>query len=120
MSLSQCLDTGPQRIGPTGTHAALPASPAPPIHDRSKVVFPLPGGADTTITRADAPSRPNSPPPTLPRIEPSGLTSIFAPVRRGTEPLLRTTVAATMDRRFESASAISRQSVGFSCEFVKS
>src|SRR5207245_8256146 len=44
----------------TVTHAALPAVPAGLIHDRSRTVFPLPGGADTTVTRADAPSRSNS------------------------------------------------------------
>ena len=31
------------------------------IHDRSRTVFPLPAGADTTVTRTRAPSRPNSP-----------------------------------------------------------
>ena len=35
--------------------------PVSPIHDRSSTDFPLPGGAETTVTRADAPSRPNSP-----------------------------------------------------------
>src|SRR5262249_1959861 len=44
----------------TVTHAALPAAPAWLIHDRSRTVFPLPGGADTTVTRADVPSRSNS------------------------------------------------------------
>src|SRR6516165_3564686 len=29
-------------------------------HDRSRTVFPLPGGAETTVTRADVPSRSNS------------------------------------------------------------
>ena len=46
---------------PTGTHAALSARSASPAHDRSKTVFPLPGGADATVTRADASSRLNSP-----------------------------------------------------------
>jgi hypothetical protein len=46
---------------PTGTQPAHSARPAAPIHDRSSTVFPLPGGADTTVTRADAPSRSNSP-----------------------------------------------------------
>src|SRR5262249_27241700 len=44
---------------PAGTHAARPARPAWPIQDRSSTVLPLPGGADTTITRAGAASRPN-------------------------------------------------------------
>src|SRR5207302_5214918 len=47
--------------GPTDTHAALSSRPASPIHDRSSTVFPLPGGADTTVTRAEAPSRSNNP-----------------------------------------------------------
>ena len=46
---------------PTGTHAALSARSASRAHDRSKTVFPLPGGADATVTRADASSRLNSP-----------------------------------------------------------
>jgi hypothetical protein len=46
---------------PTGTHAALSARSASPAHDRSKTVFPLPGGADATVTGADASSRLNSP-----------------------------------------------------------
>src|SRR6202040_2062427 len=41
--------------------AARPPPPASPIHDRSRTFFPLPAGADTTVTRARAPSRPNSP-----------------------------------------------------------
>ena len=45
---------------PTG-NAALSARPASPAHNRSKTVFPLSGGADTTVTRADASSRLNSP-----------------------------------------------------------
>jgi hypothetical protein len=52
---------GSRSCRPTGTHAALSARSASPVHDRSKTVFPLPGGADTTVTRADASSRPNSP-----------------------------------------------------------
>src|SRR6185312_17215805 len=35
--------------------------PAWPIQDRSSTVFPLPAGADTTITRADPSSRSHSP-----------------------------------------------------------
>jgi hypothetical protein len=48
---------GSRSSRPTGTHAARPVRPAAPIHDRSSIVLPLPGGADTTVTRADAPSR---------------------------------------------------------------
>ena len=44
----------------TVTHAVLPAASAWLIQDRSRTVFPLPGEADTTVTRADAPSRSNS------------------------------------------------------------
>src|SRR5215475_9390260 len=33
---------------------------ASPIHDRSSSVFPLPAAADTSVTRAARPSRPNS------------------------------------------------------------
>jgi hypothetical protein len=43
-----------------GEHPARSVRPAAPIHDRSSV-FPLPGGADTTVTEAGAPSRSNSP-----------------------------------------------------------
>jgi hypothetical protein len=46
---------------PTATHAARSARPAPLTHDRSSVVFPLPGGAHTTVTRADPSSRRSSP-----------------------------------------------------------
>jgi hypothetical protein len=42
----------------TGTHAARPARPASAIHDRSRSVFPLPAGADTSVTRPAVPSRP--------------------------------------------------------------
>src|SRR5260370_430815 len=52
---------GSRSSGPTGTHAALSSRPASAIHDRSSTVFPLPGGADTTVTRADAASRSNNP-----------------------------------------------------------
>src|SRR5262249_19305983 len=45
---------------PAGTHATLPATPDWLIQDRSSTVLPLPGGADTTATRACAASRPNS------------------------------------------------------------
>ena len=48
-------------IRPAGTHAARSARPASLIQDRSRTVLPLPGGADTTVTRADAASRSNSP-----------------------------------------------------------
>src|SRR5262245_27284944 len=37
--------------GLAGTHAAQPTAPVWPIQDRSSTVFPLPGGADTTVTR---------------------------------------------------------------------
>src|SRR5262249_57796036 len=37
-----------------------PATPAQLIHDRSSTVLPLPGDADTTLTRARAANRPNS------------------------------------------------------------
>src|SRR5262249_27774817 len=40
--------------------AARPPPPPPPIQDRNSTVLPLPGGADTTLTRACAVSRPNS------------------------------------------------------------
>ena len=43
-----------------GTQAARPARTASSIHDRSRNVFPLPAGADTSVTRAAPPSRPNS------------------------------------------------------------
>ncbi|HEV3295214.1 MAG TPA: WhiB family transcriptional regulator, partial [Streptosporangiaceae bacterium] len=39
-----------------GEHPARSVRPAAPIHDRSSV-FPLPGGADTTVTGPGAPSR---------------------------------------------------------------
>ena len=63
--LVHVVDHQPQRCGsrspsPAGTHAALPATPAQLIQDRSSTVLPLPGGADTTLTRACAASRPNS------------------------------------------------------------
>jgi hypothetical protein len=50
----------PRSPRPAGTHAALPGTPAWLIHDRSSTVLPLPGGADTTLTLACAPSRPTS------------------------------------------------------------
>jgi hypothetical protein len=43
-----------------GTHAMPRARPTASIHDFSKTVFPLPGGADILVTRAVPPSRPNS------------------------------------------------------------
>ena len=50
--------------------------PACPIQDRSRTVLPLPGGADTTVTRAEESSCPHSP----------GRGTIpFAPARRATE-----------------------------------
>jgi hypothetical protein len=39
----------------TVTHAACSARRALPIQGRNSTVSPLPGGADTTVTRADAP-----------------------------------------------------------------
>jgi hypothetical protein len=39
---------------------ARSARPASPIQDRSKNVFPLPGGADTWVRRAARPSRSNN------------------------------------------------------------
>jgi hypothetical protein len=45
---------------PAGTHAALSATPAQLIQDRSSTVLPLPADADTTVTRACVASRPNS------------------------------------------------------------
>src|SRR5262249_60043069 len=45
------------RAAPPRRH---PATPDWLIHDRSSTVLPLPAGADTTITRARAPSRPTS------------------------------------------------------------
>ena len=44
----------------TSTHPALSARPASAIQDRSSTVFPLPGGADTSVTRAASRSRSNS------------------------------------------------------------
>ena len=52
---------GSRSSRPAGTHAARSARPASPIQDRSSTVLPLPGGADTTVTRADAPSRSHNP-----------------------------------------------------------
>jgi hypothetical protein len=52
---------GSRSSRPTGTNAARPARPAWPIQDRSSIVLPLPAGADTTVTRADPPSRSHSP-----------------------------------------------------------
>jgi hypothetical protein len=56
-SQNHCGSCSPR---PTATHATRPARPGSPIQDRSSTVFPLPGGADSTVTRADAPSRSNS------------------------------------------------------------
>ena len=66
--------SGAARPAPTARTAAGPARPAPPaprrpgrpgppapIHDRSSTVFPLPAGADTTVTRAGVPSRSGQP-----------------------------------------------------------
>jgi len=52
----------PNRCGsrsprPADAHAARPSSPAWLSHDRSSTVFPLPAGADTTVTRAGLPTR---------------------------------------------------------------
>jgi hypothetical protein len=44
----------------SSTHPALSARPASAIQDRSSTVFPLPGGADTSVTRAASRSRSNS------------------------------------------------------------
>ena len=52
---------GSRSARPAATHAARPASPPSAIQDRSSTVLPLPAGADTTVTRAGPPSRPNSP-----------------------------------------------------------
>ena len=52
---------GSRSSRPTATDATRPLGAASAIHDRSKTVFPLPGGADTTVTRAGAPSRASSP-----------------------------------------------------------
>src|SRR6185437_8799568 len=52
---------GSRSSRPTDTHAVLSIRPASPIHDRSNTDFPLPGGAEITVTRADPPSRSNSP-----------------------------------------------------------
>ena len=48
---------GSRSSRPIATHPVLSIRPASPIHDRSSTDFPLPGGAETTVTRADAPSR---------------------------------------------------------------
>ena len=56
-SQNRCGSRSPR---PAGTHAARPAKPVSLIQDRSSTVLPLPAGADTTITRAGAASRPNS------------------------------------------------------------
>jgi len=53
--------SGSRSSCPTATDATRPLGAASAIHDRSKTVFPLPGGADTTVTRADPPSRASSP-----------------------------------------------------------
>src|SRR5262249_49254324 len=50
----------PPRPPTPAPRAASPATPAQLIHDRSSTVLPLPGGPDTTVTRACAASRPNS------------------------------------------------------------
>src|SRR6185312_11146686 len=44
---------------PSGARSfsSRPARPVPPIQDRSSTVLPLPGGADTTVTRPVAPIR---------------------------------------------------------------
>src|SRR5262249_25034120 len=56
------------------------SKPAELIQDRNSTVFPLPGGADTTVTRA-APSRPNSRgrDTTLPATEPAAPATASAP-----------------------------------------
>jgi hypothetical protein len=51
----------PRSSRPTGAHATRPAGAASLTQDRSSTVLPLPGGADTTVTRAGPSSRPNSP-----------------------------------------------------------
>jgi hypothetical protein len=43
-----------------GTQPTRPAMPSRPVHDRSSTVFPLPAGADSTVTRV-ARSRSNNP-----------------------------------------------------------
>ena len=45
----------------TGTHAAHAARPLSAIQERTRSVFPLPGGADTSVTRPAAPSSSKSP-----------------------------------------------------------
>ena len=45
----------------TETQAARPARPVAAIQDRSRIVFPLPGGADTCTTRRARASRSKSP-----------------------------------------------------------
>ena len=60
-------DCGSRSPRPTGTHAVLAPRPAALTHDRSSTVFPLPAGADTTVTRAAARSRANSPGGDYPR-----------------------------------------------------
>ena len=51
---------GSRSSRPAGTHATRPAGAASLIQDRNSTVLPLPGGADTTVTRAGALSRSNS------------------------------------------------------------
>ena len=52
---------------PASTHAARPARPAWPIHDRSSTVFPLPAAPDTTVTRAGPRAARTAPDATPPR-----------------------------------------------------
>jgi hypothetical protein len=55
--LNRCGSRSPRL---TVAHPTCSASLASVIHDRSSMVFPLPGGADSTVTRAN-PSRPHNP-----------------------------------------------------------
>ena len=48
---------GSRSSPPAGTYATLSARPAAAIHDRNRTVLPLPGGAETTVTRCEAPGR---------------------------------------------------------------
>ena len=50
---------GSRSSGRADTHATRSARAAPLIHDRSKIVLPLPAGAEVTATRADIWSRSN-------------------------------------------------------------
>jgi hypothetical protein len=69
----------------TGTQAIRSPIPASPIHDRSKTVLPLPGGAETSVTPPATPadSRANS----ARRATTGGAHTPRIPPARGAEPV---------------------------------